>query len=79
MARLTIRLSDERQQALKESAALSGKTIGAIIEESLDAYGIKTRSSAAVIVAQARHRANMTENEAVTVANHETRLARHGQ
>lgn len=79
MARLTIRLSDDRQQALKETAALSGKTIGAIIEESLDAYGIKTRKRAEQIVAQARCRAAMEENEATELANREVRSARRGE
>lgn len=79
MARLTIRLSDERQQALKETAAASGKTIGALIEESLDAYGIKTKERAEAIVAKARKRAHLAENEALALANDEIRAARQQQ
>lgn len=76
MTRLTIRLSDERQRALKETAAKSGKTIGQLIEESLDAYGIKTYNRAEEIVAQARRRANLAEADAQTLANEEIRHAR---
>jgi predicted transcriptional regulator len=44
MARLTITLSPERHRALKEAAARRSKTIHRLVEESLDAYGIKTAS-----------------------------------
>ncbi len=47
MARITITLSDEKHRAIKEAAARQGKTIGEIIDESLDFYGIKTAKSAA--------------------------------
>lgn len=79
MARLTIRLSDERQQALKDTAAASGKTIGTLIEESLDAYGIKTKARAESIVAKARQRANRAEEEAIALANREVQVNRHRQ
>ena len=36
MPRMTITLSEERQQALKEAAARRGMTITAIIDESLE-------------------------------------------
>ena len=52
MARLTITLSDERHRALREAAVKRGKTIGQLIEESLDFYGIKTLRSAEQIVAR---------------------------
>ena len=38
MPRLTISLSEERHRALKEAAVRRGKTIGQLIEESLDDY-----------------------------------------
>jgi len=79
MARLTIRLSDERQQALKDTAAASGKTIGALIEESLDAYGIKTKARAESIVAKARQRANLAEEKAIALANREVQANRQQQ
>ncbi len=76
MGRLTITLSDERQQALKEAAATRGRTIGQIIEESLEAYGVKTRAQASTIVARARRQANLGEREAMALATDETRVAR---
>ncbi|WP_293624551.1 hypothetical protein [Salinisphaera sp.] len=61
---------------MKEAAASSGKTITQLIDESLDAYGIKTRARAQKLLAQARERANLDESEALAVAVEETRDAR---
>jgi len=76
MARLTITLSTERHRALKEAAARRGKTIGRLVEESLDAYGIKTSSQAAALVARARQRSGMSEAAATRLAVEETRANR---
>jgi hypothetical protein len=76
MARLTITLSEERHRALKETAARRSKTIRSLVEESLDAYGIKTTSQAAALVARARKRASMSEAEATRLAVKETRAHR---
>ena len=76
MPRLTITLSEERHQALKEAAARRGKTIGQLIEESLDYSGIKTPARAAELVEKARRRANLQEAEALDLAVTETRDAR---
>lgn len=76
MARLTITLSSERHRALKETAARRGKTIGGLVEESLDAYGIKTSSQAAALVARARQRSAMSEAEATRLAVQETKANR---
>ena len=76
MARLTITLSDERHTALREAAAKRRKTIGQLIEESLEYYGIKTTRSAEQLVAKARARASLGEADAVRVAVAETRAAR---
>ena len=76
MARLTISLSDERHRALREAALKRGKTIGQLIEESLEFYGIKTARSAAQLVAKARARASLSEAEALRLAVAETRAAR---
>ncbi|MGH8719614.1 MAG: CopG family transcriptional regulator [Burkholderiales bacterium] len=76
MARLTITLSDERHRALREAAMKRGKTIGQLIEESLEFYGIKTVRSAEKLVAKARARASLSEAEAVRLAVAETRAAR---
>jgi hypothetical protein len=76
MARLTITLSDERHRALREAAVKRGKTIGQLIEESLDFYGIKTARSAKELVAKARARASLGEAEALRTAVDETRAVR---
>jgi hypothetical protein len=76
MARLTITLSNERHQALREAAVQRGKTIGQLIEESLDFYGIKSPRSAKALVAKARARAGLTERQALRLAVAETRAAR---
>jgi hypothetical protein len=76
MARLTITLSDERHRALKEAAARRKKSIGQLIEESLEFYGIKSAESASALVAAARRRASMREDEALEVATEETKAER---
>ncbi len=76
MARLTISLSDRIHRALKEAAVRRGKTIGSLVEESLDAYGIKTTREAADLVARARERAGMKEADAMKLAVRETRAHR---
>ena len=40
MPRLTIRLTDRTHRALKEAAARQGRSMGALIEESLELRGI---------------------------------------
>ena len=52
------------------------KTIGKLIEESLEYYGIKTTLSAERLVAKARARASLSEAEALRLAVAETRAAR---
>lgn len=76
MPRLTITLSPEKHRALKETAVRRGKTIRSLIEESLDAYGVKTVSQAAALVARARARSALTEKEAMRLAVAETRARR---
>ena len=76
MPRMTITLSEQRQQALRETAARRGTTIAAIIDESLEACGVKSWREAEELVAQARARASLTEEEAVHLAVRETSAAR---
>ncbi len=76
MVRLTIRLSDERHRALREVAATRRKTIGQLIDESLEFYGIKTLLSAEELVAKARARAALAETDAARLAIAETRAVR---
>jgi hypothetical protein len=78
MARLTVTLTDERHAALKEAAARRRRTIGELIEESLEAYGVKSRESAERLVAEARRRAGLPEDQALRLALRETRAARRG-
>ncbi|MCE5253013.1 MAG: CopG family transcriptional regulator [Actinomycetia bacterium] len=76
MPRMTITLSAERRQALKETAARRGTTITAIIDESLELAGIRTRNNAADIVARGRARSRMSEQEAMDLALRETAAVR---
>lgn len=76
MARMTITLSDERQRALKEAAARRGTTITAIIEQSLELAGIRTRESAADMVARACAHSQLSEQEAMELALQETDAVR---
>ena len=76
MARLTITLSDDRHRALKEAAARRGRSIGELIEASLDFYGIKSSESAAELVRRARAQAGLDDEAADALAMAETRAER---
>ena len=76
MSRLTITLNDDVHRALKEAAARQGKSIGHIIEESLQLRGIKSMKSAHQLVARARSHAGCMEDEAMNLATEETRAQR---
>ena len=76
MPRLTISLSSEKHRGLKEAAARRSKTIGQLIEESLDFYGIKTMDEAVSLVARARARARLGAEKALDLAVKETRAQR---
>lgn len=76
MGRLTISLPDELHRALKEAAARRGRTIGDLVAESLELYGIKTEERAAEVVARARRKSGLREARALAVARRETRAAR---
>lgn len=72
MALVTINLPDELHRALKAAAARTGRTIGSMVAESLEAYGIKSRADAAALVQQARERARLSEDEALELSVRET-------
>ena len=76
MNRLTITLSEERYRALKEASARRNKTIGHLIEASLDFYGIKSRQEARKLVHRARVHGNLGEKKALDVAQREVRAVR---
>lgn len=72
MARFTLRISEERHRALKAAAARSGRTLGEIVEASLEAYGVKTEEEAGDLVRRARERTGLDEDQAVAAAVEET-------
>lgn len=76
MSRLTITLSDERYRALKEASAQRNKTIGQLIEESLEFYGIKSHNAARELVQRARGRSKLSEAHALALAQRSVRAAR---
>jgi len=76
MPRLTITLTDERHRALKEAAARRRTSITALIDMSLEAYGVKTREAAEALVARARAHAAMEDDAALALALDEVRKAR---
>ncbi len=76
MPRLTITLSEERYQVLKEAATKRRKNLMTLIDESLDFYGIKSGQTAADLVAQARRRAALSEDDALGLALQEVRAER---
>jgi hypothetical protein len=76
MPRMTITLSEERQRAVKEAAARRGTSITALIDESLELAGIRTRESAAHIVARARANSGLGDRQAMDLALRETAAVR---
>ena len=76
MSMLTLTLDDSLHQALKETAARQGRSIGKIIEESLLLRGIKPTESARQLVARARLQAGLSEEDAIRMAAEETRAQR---
>ncbi|MCZ4315581.1 CopG family transcriptional regulator [Comamonadaceae bacterium G21597-S1] len=76
MSRLTISLSEARYRALKEASARRDKTIGQLIDESLDFYGIKSREDARDLVRRARAHSKLPDDQALNVAQKEVRALR---
>ena len=76
MSRLTITLSEARHRALKEASAQRDKTIGQLIDESLDFYGINSREDARGLVRRARLHSKLAEDHAVAVVQEQVRAVR---
>jgi predicted DNA-binding ribbon-helix-helix protein len=76
MSRLTVTLSDARYRALKQAAAQRAKTIGQLIDESLEFYGIKSEDDAAELVRRARAASGLSPRDALALAQREVRRAR---
>ena len=68
MKRLSIALSPSRYVALKAAAVQRGKTMGQLIDESLDFYGIKSRDDALDLVRRARASSQLDDQQAMTTA-----------
>ncbi|OIP16078.1 MAG: CopG family transcriptional regulator [Comamonadaceae bacterium CG_4_9_14_3_um_filter_60_33] len=77
MSRLTITLAEPRYRALKEAAVQRNKTIGQLIDESLDFFGIKSREQALDLVRRARSGSRLSEEQALTLAQEEVAEVRH--
>ncbi len=77
MNRLTIALSEPRYRALKETAAQRGKTMGQLIDESLDFYGIKSNEQALDLVRRARASNGLNDEQALALAQAEVTATRH--
>jgi hypothetical protein len=78
MSRVTITLSEGRYRALKEAALQRDKTIGQLIDESLDLYGIKTREEARDLVRPARARSVLDAGQALDLARESVEAVRWG-
>jgi hypothetical protein len=76
MSRLTITLSEARYKALKEAAVQRDKTIGQLIDESLDFYGIKSRADARDLVRRAQAHSKLPDDQALAVAQEHVRAVR---
>ena len=74
--RLTVNLPAELHAALKAAAARRGTTIGSLVQESLEAYGIKPERDVRALVSAARARSGLSVDEAARLALKETRAAR---
>jgi hypothetical protein len=79
MSRLTMTLSDDLHQALKETAVRQQGSIGSIIEESLRLRGIKSQADARLLVEQARTRSGLDGDTAMALAVEETGAVRRGR
>jgi len=76
MSRLTITLSEARYKALREAAVQRDKTIGQLIDESLEFYGIKSREDARELVRRARARSAMSDEKAISAGLEHVRAVR---
>ena len=79
MPRLTISLTDSTHRALREAAARQNRSMGSIIEESLELRGIRPYDTVREIVAKARAKSGLSADDAMALAVEETRRLRAGQ
>ena len=76
MKRLTITLSETRYRALKEASVQRKKTMGQLIDESLENYGIKIQVNIQELLQRARKNSNLTKTHALKLANKHVRVVR---
>ncbi|MDE0222456.1 MAG: hypothetical protein OXJ90_24535 [Spirochaetaceae bacterium] len=69
-------MTERAHQALKEAADRQGRSISAIIDESLELGGILRFPTAGEIVARARASADLSDEDAMAIAVRETRAHR---
>lgn len=79
MPRLTISLADRTHRALKDTAARQNRSMGSIIEESLELRGIRPYDTARAIVAKARAKSGLNADDAMVLAVKETQRFRDEQ
>lgn len=79
MPRLTISLDDRTHRALKEAAVRQNRSMGSIIEESLELRGIRPYETAKEVVAKARAKSRLNADDAMALAVEETRRFRNKQ
>lgn len=79
MPRLTISLNERTHRALKEAATRQNRSMGAIVEESLELRGIRPFDTAEEIVARMRARSELSADDAMALAVEETRRFREGR
>lgn len=68
MRRLTIALNEPRYRALKAAAVARNQTIGQLIDDSLEFYGIKSREQAADLVRRTRQTSTLDDDAAMELA-----------
>ena len=79
MTRLTVTLADQTHRALKETAARQGRSMAAIIEESLELRGIRPYETARELVLKARANSGLDSDRAMALAVREPRRQRKGR
>lgn len=77
MSRLTITLLEARYRALNEAAVQRNKSIGQLIDESFDFYGIKLREQALDLMRRTRMRSALSETHSPALAPEEVQAVRH--
>ena len=73
MRRFTINSADRMHRALKEATGRQNRSVGSIVEESLELRGVRIWCATKDIVAEARAKAALNADDAMALAVEETR------